>query len=92
MRASVYAVGTEGKALPLRLVRDDLYGRDESDVRAVRDVPADKATVIEGEFDLKARQAIVFAGWSLPGMREFGQKTIEGVFVELQRRDEGAAA
>ena len=34
----------------------------------VRDVPA-KPTMIEGEFDLKARQVIVFTGWSLPGMR-----------------------
>jgi mono/diheme cytochrome c family protein len=77
VRASVYAVGSDGKPLPMRCVCDDLYGRDESDVRAVRDVPADKATVIEGEFELKQRQAIVFAGWSLPTMREFGQKTLE---------------
>src|SRR5262249_19131666 len=38
IRASVYAVGTDGKPLPMRCVCDDLYGRDESDVRAVRDV------------------------------------------------------
>ena len=44
----------------------DQYGRDDHDVRAVRDVPAGKSTVIEGEFDLKARQVIVFTGWSLP--------------------------
>src|SRR5262249_52380676 len=77
VRASVFAIGTDGKPLPMRCVCDDLYGRDESDVRAVRDVPADKATVIESEFDLKQRQAIVFVGWSLPTMREFGQKTID---------------
>jgi mono/diheme cytochrome c family protein len=87
VRASVYAVGTAGKPLPMRMVCDDLYGRDESDVRAVRDVPADKTTVIEGEFDLKQRQAIVFVGWSLPGPREWGQKlpdmkTAPGLAVE----------
>ena len=85
VRASVYAVGTEGKSLPLRCVRDDLYGRDESDVRAVRDVPPDKATVIEGEFDLKQRQAMVFAGWSLPAMREAAGKKFDkapGLAVE----------
>jgi hypothetical protein len=86
IRASVYAVGTNGKPLPMRCVCDDLYGRDESDVRAVRDVP-DKSTVIEGEFDLKQRQAIVFVGWSLPGPREYGQKppdmkTAPGLAVE----------
>jgi hypothetical protein len=75
VKASVYAVGTDGKPLPMRCVCDDLYGRDESDVRAVRDVPADRATVIEAEFDLKQRQVIVFAGWTLPTMREAGQLT-----------------
>src|SRR5262249_37176911 len=29
--------------------------------------------VIEGEFELKQRQAIVLVGWSLPAMREAGQ-------------------
>jgi hypothetical protein len=87
VRASVHAVGTAGKPLPMRMICDDLYGRDESDVRAVRDVPADKTTVIEGEFDLKQRQAIVFVGWSLPGPREWGQKlpdmkTAPGLAVE----------
>jgi mono/diheme cytochrome c family protein len=69
VRASVSAVGTGGRPLPLRFVRDDLYGRDESDVRGVRDVPADVPTVLEGEFDLKARQHLVLTGWSLPTMR-----------------------
>lgn len=71
VRVSVHAVGTDGKPLPMRCVCDDLYGRDETDIRAVRDVPAGKATVIEGEFTLKQRQALVFVGWSLPTMREF---------------------
>ena len=68
VRASVYAVGTNGKPLPMRCVCDDVYGRNETDVRAVRDVPVDRATVIEGEFG-KQRQAIVFASWSLPTAR-----------------------
>ena len=87
VRASVYAVGTDGKSLPVRCVCDDVFGRDESDVRAVRDVPMDKATLIEGEFQLKQRQAMVFVGWSLPTLREFGQKALgqftgPGVAVE----------
>jgi len=76
LRASVAAVGTD-KPLPLRLVCDDQYGRNESDVRAVHDIHPGKATVIEGEFDLKARQHMVLAGWSLPFMREFGKQALD---------------
>ncbi len=72
VRASVYAVGTNGKALPMMCVCRDQYGRDDTDVRAVRDVPAGKPTLVEGEFDMKQRQVMVFAGWSLPTVREFG--------------------
>jgi hypothetical protein len=70
VRASVYAVGTDGRPMPMRMVRDDVYGRDETDVCDVRDVPPDKPTVIEAEIEMKQRQAVVFAGWSLPTMRE----------------------
>lgn len=69
VKASVYAVGTDGKPLPMMLSCRDMYGREDTDVRGVRDVPAGKPTVIEGEFELKARQVIVFTGWSLPSMR-----------------------
>lgn len=75
VRASVYAVGTDDKPLPVRLVCDDQYGRSESDVRAVRDILPNKSTVIDGEFELKQRQHIVFAGWSLPAMRSPNQLT-----------------
>lgn len=78
VRASVTSVGSDDKPLPVRFVCDDQYGRGETDVRAVRDVPAGKATVTEGEFNMRARQHIVLAGWSLPTMREFGKKTAEG--------------
>ncbi len=77
VRASVYAVNTDGKPLPIRCVADHQYGREESDVRAVHDVPPGKATIIEGEFELKERQHIVFAGWSLPKMGGYGQKPID---------------
>jgi mono/diheme cytochrome c family protein len=69
VKASVYAIGTDGKPLPMMLSCRDQYGREDNDVRAVRDVPAGKPVVIEGEFDLQARQVIVFTGWSLPAMR-----------------------
>jgi mono/diheme cytochrome c family protein len=73
VRASVFAVGTGGKPLPMMCSCRDMYGREDNDVRAVRDVPADKATVIVGEFDLKPREVIVFTGWSLPTMRDVNQ-------------------
>ncbi len=73
VRASVHAVGTNGKPLPMMCSCRDQYGREDDDIRAVRDVPADKPTVIEGEFQLKPRQVIVFSGWSLPTMRDLGQ-------------------
>src|SRR5437763_1174431 len=33
-------------------------------------VPPAKPTVIEGEFEMKNRQVIVFTGWTLPAMRD----------------------
>ncbi|WP_020471058.1 DUF1592 domain-containing protein [Zavarzinella formosa] len=73
VRASIYSVGTDGKSLPVMLSCRDAYGREDNDVRDVRDVAAGKPTIIEGEFEMKARQIIVFTGWSLPGLREAGQ-------------------
>jgi mono/diheme cytochrome c family protein len=69
VRASGYAVQTEGKPLPVMLSCRDLYGREDNDMRAVRDVPSGKAIVIEEEVALKAREMIVFAGWTLPALR-----------------------
>ena len=71
VRASVYAVGTHGQPLPMVCSGGMEWGRDDKDVRAVRDVPADKPTVIEGEFDLKPRQVIAFFGVTLPSPRDF---------------------
>jgi mono/diheme cytochrome c family protein len=69
VKASVYAVNTDGKPLPVMLSCREAYGRDDHDVRAVRDILPGKPTLIEGEFDMKARQIIVFTGWSLPPTR-----------------------
>jgi hypothetical protein len=70
VRASIQAVGTD-KPLPVLCTCRDQYGREDNDVRDVRDAPPDKPLVIEGEYELKAREVIVYSGWSLPGMREF---------------------
>ncbi len=71
VRASVYSTGNDGKPLPMEITGGQEWGRDEKDIRAVRDVPADNATVIEGEFDLKPRMVMDFKGWSLPIPRDF---------------------
>jgi hypothetical protein len=70
VRASVFAVGSGGQPIPMMLSCRDHYGREDNDIRGVRDVPADKPAVIEGEFNLRANQIIVFTGWSLPTMRD----------------------
>ena len=58
--------------LPMMLSCRDMYGREDNDVRAVRNVPEGIPTIIEDEFDLKQREVIVFTGWSLPTMRKIG--------------------
>lgn len=77
VRASVYAVGTGDRPIPMMCSCRDQYGRDDNDVRVVHDVFAGKPVIVEGEFELKARQVIVFSGWSLPSVREFRQKKLE---------------
>ena len=70
VRVCASAVNTGGKPLPMMCVcRPTEYDREDTDVRTVRDVPAGKPTVIEEEFDLRQRQVMVFAGWSLPDFR-----------------------
>ncbi len=70
VRVCASAVNTGGKPLPMMCVcRPTEYDREDTDVRTVRDVPAEKPTVIEEEFDLRQRQVMVFAGWSLPDFR-----------------------
>jgi hypothetical protein len=65
-------VNTGGKPLPMMCVcRVNQYDREDTDVRMVRDVPAGEPIVIEEEFDLREREVMVFAGWSLPHPREF---------------------
>ena len=69
VRVCASAVGTGGRPLPMMCVcRATYYDRDDTDVRTVRDVPAGEPAVIEEEFDLRERQVMVFAGWSLPDL------------------------
>ena len=70
VRISASALNTGGKPLPMMCVcRPTEYDREDTDVRTVRDVPAGEPVVIEEEFELRQRNVIVFAGWSLPDFR-----------------------
>lgn len=74
VRASVRAVATGGKPIPVLCSCRDQYGREDDDVRGVYDAPADKPLIIDREFEMRAREVIVFTGWSLPDMRQFGNE------------------
>jgi hypothetical protein len=75
VRVSAQSVGTGGKPLTMLCSCRVEYGREDTDVRSARDVPADKPTIIELEVTLKQRQVMVFSPWTLPSVREFQQAT-----------------
>ena len=86
VRASVQAVGTEGKPLPIRFSAGKDWGRNSGGVVAVRDAPADKPAVIELEADLDFRELVDVSGWSLPTQRQFGDgKLTEGKPLDQYR-------
>jgi hypothetical protein len=75
VRISAQALGTNGKAVPVMFSCRDMYGRDDTDIRTVRDAPADRPAVLEAELQLESRKVVVFNGWSLPTERDFGEQT-----------------
>ena len=72
VRASMYAIGTGGKPLPVRWTQGVEWGKDEKNARSIHDVPEGKPVVIEDEFEMNRRGDLVdFTGWSLPAQRRF---------------------
>jgi len=71
VRASVQAVGTEGRPLPVRFSAGKDWGRNTGSVLTVRDAPAEKPATIEFETDLDRRELVDVTGWSLPTQRQF---------------------
>ena len=76
VRASLYAVNTEGRPLPVRYSSGKAWGRDRDSVLAVRDAPADKAKVIEQEVELGANDLVDLQAWTLPSQRQFGDRKL----------------
>ncbi|HND54401.1 MAG TPA: DUF1592 domain-containing protein, partial [Pirellulaceae bacterium] len=74
LRASVQAVGTNGRPLPVRFTDGWDWGRSETAVRLVRDAAADQPTVVEAEVELKARELLDVHAWSLPTDRQFSER------------------
>ncbi|MCE9603513.1 MAG: DUF1592 domain-containing protein [Planctomycetia bacterium] len=84
VKASVHTVNAGGKALPMLCTCRDSYGRSDDDVRAVHDIPPGRSVVVEGEFDLKPRQVIVYSGWTLPTVRDFTSRNKDKSLVGFQ--------
>ena len=73
------ALNTGGKSIPVQFNYFTNLTRDEGDVRACLDMPAEKSSVIEFETELNAREHLVFNGWSLPTSGDFKRQFKEGL-------------
>ena len=76
VRASLYAMGTNGLPLPVRFSAGKAWGRDGNSVLAVRDAPADKPTIFEQECELGLNDLVDVHGWSLPTERQFADRKL----------------
>ena len=76
VRASLYAVGTNGQPLPVRFSAGKDWGRDGESVLAVRDAPAGKAAVFELTCELGRHDLVDVLGWSLPTERQFSDRKL----------------
>ncbi len=74
---SAYAVGTQDKPLTLALLCRPIRERGAPETQFCRDVPADKATVFEAEFDMNRETNVRVSAWSLPDRHEFFLKKVK---------------
>ncbi|MFT5122328.1 MAG: hypothetical protein ACI9QL_001417 [Candidatus Omnitrophota bacterium] len=83
LRASIHAVGSGDRPLPVRFSVGKPWGRRKGSVLAVRDAPAGKPTVIELECELERGDLVDALAWSLPTQRHFkDRKMNEGKPLE----------
>jgi hypothetical protein len=78
VRASVRAIGTDGKPLPMMCIQRDLYGADNrmTDLddlkrRRIRDVRPGEPQVVEFELEMRERSVVSLLAFTLPSPREF---------------------
>ncbi|HYG77660.1 MAG TPA: DUF1592 domain-containing protein [Planctomycetota bacterium] len=79
VRVSAYAVNTNGASTPLVFLFFNDGVRNEGEARAVLNVPADKATVLEIETYLRFQDKLNFNGWALPYDNDIKSKTKDGL-------------
>ena len=74
--ASAYAVGTQGKPLTMALLCRPVRERGSPELRTCRDVPENKPTVFEAEFEMNRECHAWLAPWTLPERYEFFLKKV----------------
>ena len=74
--ASVYAIGTQGKPLTVAFCCRPIRERGAQEVRTCRDVPENKPTVFEADFDINRECNVWIHAWGLPNWYEFFLKKV----------------
>jgi len=76
---SAYAIGTEGKPLTMAMLCRPVRERGSPEIRMCRDVPENKATVFEAEFEMNRECHAWLAPWTLPERYDFFLQKIPDV-------------
>ncbi len=80
--ASLYAVGTQGKPLTIAFCCRPIRERGAQELRTCRDVPENKPTVFEAEFDINRECHVWIHAWGLPDRYEFFLKKVKSPLEE----------
>lgn len=75
--ASLYAIGTQGKPLTVAFCCRPIRERGVADVRMGRDVPENKPTVFEAEFEMNRECHAWIHAWGLPDRYQFFLKKVK---------------
>ena len=74
---SAYAINTQGKPLTMAFRCRPIRERGTPEVRICHDVPENKATVFETDFDMNRETNVRVAAWGLPERYEFFIKKVK---------------
>ena len=81
---SAYAVGTQGKPLTMAIQCRPIRERGAHEVQVCRDVPANKPTIFEAEFEMNRETNVRIGGWGLPDRYEFFMKKVPPPLKDYQ--------